>query len=73
MKLYAVSYGFGLYVVRAEDEDHACRVAYDGPNLGEHDGWTAGETDNDGFDREGFDVRELAAAGPAGILSSHFG
>lgn len=73
MKLYAVSYGFGLYVVRAEDEDHACRVAYDGPELADLVTAAGEYEDPSDFNREAFYVLELDAAGPVGILESHFG
>jgi hypothetical protein len=67
MKLWACYGGFGLFVVRAETEGDARRVALDPKEgLGQYGG--PGE-----YGVEEFEVEELPIDGPAAVLAEHYG
>lgn len=68
MSLYAVRFGYGLYVVRASSEDEARRVAYEGPAIDSEPAKDYGVE----WDPEAH-VEALHDAGPATLLAFHYG
>lgn len=69
MSLYAVHMGYGLFVVRAKNENHARRVAHEGPVL--NDDTTASEYGVE-FEDDAI-VLVLEPEGAAGLLDSYYG
>lgn len=70
LNIYTVSMGYGLYVVRAIDEDDARAVAHAGPSLDKHTHAASqycAEFDPDAA------VQLVAPGGPRGVIDSHYG
>jgi hypothetical protein len=67
MKLWIVHGGYGMWVVRAADEDEACAVAHAG-NSGRDGGAMYG------YERAEFEYAdEITADGPPEVLDHYFG